>query len=771
MQLLISLRVKVTKRLKGAKKKIHARRQNAKQPLYEIRLKIFLNRRSAWVTVASHFIKCKLIYLTAIYLAVTLFVTWLSGLYVMPKADATTFFTSGGAMIGAALAIILTFNTLIISFASTEFPPEFYRATGYDWRQHVIYFLLATNATALFVFSLVFKVSERSLNLWLFPLAILIICVSFYLLFVSYLVTRKRLDPAAGLAIIRNIAIKHLTKGVKASDKLARVFISNPNLKPEDKGLARKEAYRIMSPLLEQVSTINGYLHDYHDKLLAKQNFATASHVLDTVNDILVKYIEVRRDNMQAQVSTRHFLAFTTDTQGFFEKNLQQLVDKAKRYMDTKNTTGAIHITDLLCNLAQHAGTVEFEMRENPLLDQVQGYINSITEEAITKKDIEVMFHLADVYSVLGRQAVVKNLSLSKSSAYDQLVKIGQMGAATKQTSITGRVADAFNAILIELHNQGVVRHEMEPRQLFDKYQSVIMIYCVGIGDGRGGAILSNPQMLAPYNNVLTWMVELAQLPASQVDRRTRSAFIELAETIRRSMRSMSETISLGDHSISIELGVTIQSAVNLMLDLRSKPEWQPADSELINQANWYTHQLTWLKEKTTIASEYITRELADNAGDIGLHALETNTPDIAKASIEVIANLSLFFLEKAEKDNGYEPARFMQAACLVGIYAKKIGVNEVYELAVAKASEFNTAFNRKHFPNGPPNIPGGGDYIGLHQDQLVRELERLYEEPNFEFGIMPPSGTDTLDDKFGQYIDREDVRVFIAKLLPPAVG
>jgi hypothetical protein len=35
----------------------------------------------------------------------------------------------------------------------------------------------------------------------------------------------------------------------------------------------------------------------------------------------------------------------------------------------------------------------------------------------------------------------------------------------------------------------------------------------------------------------------------------------------------------------------------------------------------------------------------------------------------------------------------------------------------------------------------------------------------------MPPSGTDTLDDKFGQYIDREDVRVFIAKLLPPAVG
>lgn len=762
-----NLKDKITEGFKNIKKKLHVWRQRVRLVVYNTRLKLFLGRRSTWVAVAGYFIKYKVLYFSIVFGVVTLLVTWLSSLFTPPVNDATTFFTAASAMIGAALAIILTFNTLIINFAGTEYPPEFYKATGYDWRQNVIYFLLAADATALFVFCLVLKPSEQNTLLWLFPLAVFIICKAFYLLFASYLVTRKRLDPNTGLATIRKIAIKHLTKGAKAGDKLAKVFATNPNLKPEDRDVARKEAYRIMAPILEQVTKINGYLHDYHDKLLAKQNFAAASKVLDTIYALLVKYIEIRRDNMQARV-TPYFLAFTTDSQGFFEENLQQLVDKAKRYIDAKNTAGAIHITDLMCSLAQHASTAEFNMRnENPLLDQVQGYVNSITDEAIAKNDIEVMFHLADVYSVLGRQAVVKNLSLTKSAVYGQLVKLGQKAAMTGETSISGRVAGAFNAILIELHNQGTVLPHMEPKQLIDEYQKILMLYCVSVTGDMSKAMITHPQMLAPYGTLLTWMGELARLPADNVDRRVHNTFTELAETIRRSMRSMSGTISLGDHSICVELGITIQSAANLMLTLRSKPEWQAIDSELINQTNWYIHQLTWFKEKTQTASEFVTRELADNAGHIGLRALETNTPEIAKASVEVISNLSLFFLAKAQKDNGYEPARFMEHACLVGVYAKKLGMDDVYELAKVKAVEFNDAFNRKHFPQGLPTTPDGRDYIGLHPDQLLRELDQLYEEANPEYGVTPDGILHTLQDKFGQYIGRDEVQAFIAELRP----
>jgi hypothetical protein len=707
-----------------------------------------------------------MVYLTIIYAAVALGATWLSGHFVTPNNDATTFFTAGGAMIGAAVAIILTFNTLIINFASIEYPPEFYKATGYDWRQNVIYFLLVADATALFVFSLIFKQADGTLQTWLFPLAILVICEAFYLLFASYVVTRKRLDPKEGLSTIRKIAIQHLEKGAKSGDKLAKVFATNPQLKPEDRGLARKEAYSIMAPQLEQVSTINGYLHDYHDKLIAKQNYATATKVLDTIYAVLVKYIEIRRDNMQARMSS-YFLAFTTDSQDFFERNLQQFVDKSKRYMDSKNTTGVIHITDLVCNLAQHASTVEFGVRtENPLLDQVQGYLNSITEEAIAKNDTEAMFHLADVYSVLGRQAVIKNLRISKNSAYEQLVKIGQKGAVTGQSSIMGRVADAFNSILVEIHNRGDVRQDMEPRNLFDEYQKVLMLYIVSPIASRSSS-LTNPQMVAPYNTTFQWMAELSRLPADEVDRRVHNQFTELSESIRRSMRKMSETISLGDHNISIEFGTTLQSSANLMLGLRLKPEWQDIDNELISQAKWHVHQLSWLKEKTAKASDYITRELVENAGYIGLQALETNTPDIAKASIEVIANLSNYYLEKAEKDNGYDPARFMQTACLIGIYAKNLNMEEVYELAKAKASEFNTAYNRKHFPDGPLETPNGRDYIGLHPDVLLRELNELYEESSPEFGVMPDSFP-TFEDEIGQHVSRDDVHSFTAEITPP---
>ncbi|HUB92957.1 MAG TPA: hypothetical protein VMB52_00455 [Verrucomicrobiae bacterium] len=758
---------KVTKRVEQAKKKLSAWKQKTRLTVYEVRLKVFLGRRSTWVKIASHFIRRKLIYLTALYIVAALCVTWLSGHYVPPTDDATAFFTAAGAMIGAALAIILTFNTIIINFASTEYPPEFYRATGYDWRQHIIYFLLAADSIALFVFCLVFKVSPHHHLLWLFPLAVFIICTAFYLLFASYLVTRKRLDPTAGLAIIRKIAIKHLTKGAKAGDKLAKVFASNPNLKTEDKALARKEAYRIMAPLMEQVSQINNYLHDYHDKLLAKQNFATASRVLDTIYAVLAKYIEIRRDNIQAR-TTGYFLTFTTDTQGFFEENLQQLVDKAKRYMETRNTTGAIHVVDLMRNLAQRASTVEFGVpTENPLLDQIQGYISNITEEAIAKKDIEVMFHLADIYSVLGRQAVIKDLSLAKASIYGQLVKIGEAGALAQQTTITGRVADAFNAILIEIHNHGEVYAGGEPTYLFSEYQKVLMLYCAAINNQVS---ITNPQMLAPYNTVLQWMGELASLPADKVDRGTHSMFIELAETACRSMRNMSGIIPLGSHTISREMGVMVQSAANLMLDLRTEPAWHSADEKLTSQAHWYIHQLTWFMKKTNTASEHLTRELNDNASHIGLHALETNTPKIAQASVEVISYLSLYLLNKAEKgSSGYEPPRLMQNACLVGIYAKKLGMNEIYELAKVKATEFNAAFNRKYFPDGPPTIPGGGDYIGLHEDQLLRELNGLYAEPDYEFDVpmMSSSGFRTLEDKFGQYIDRKNVQAFLAGITP----
>lgn len=761
-------RKEIAKRSSRIKKRLFALRQKARLTTYNVRLKVFLGRRSSWVKIASHFINRKQIYLTVIYTAAALYATWLSGHYVLPAEDATAFFTAAGAMIGAALAIILTFNTLIINFASTEYPPEFYKATGYDWRQHIIYFLLAADATALFVFCLVFKSSLHHQLLWLFPLAVFIICKAFYLLFASYLVTRKRLDPSAGLAIIRKIAIKHLTKGAKAGDKLARVFATNPKLKPEDKAVARKEAYRIMTPLLEQVSQINTILHDYHDKVIAKQNFRTALRVLDTIYEILAKYIEIRRDNMQARV-TPYFLAFTTDAQGFFEQNLQQLVDKAKRYMEAKNTTGAIHITDLMCSLAQHASAVEFGVpTENPLLDQVQGYINNITEEAIAKKDIEVLFHLADVYSVLGRQAVIKDLSLAKVSAYGQLVKIGEVGALTKQTSITGRVADAFNAILVEIHNHEKVYAGGEPKYLFGEYQKVLMLYCVAISGSQVN--ITNPQMLAPYNSILRWMAELANLPADKVDRGTHSTFTELAEVIRDSMRHMSGIIPLGGHSICVEMGSIIQSAASLILDLHSKPAWQSAGNELTSQAMWYIHQLTWFMEKTTAASEFVTRELVENAGYIGLRALETNAPEIAKASVEVISYLAIYFQNKAEKDNGYEPARFMESACLVGIYAKKLGMDEVYELAKTKANEFNAAFNRKHFPEGPPSIPGGRDYIGLHPDQLIRELNRLYAEPNYEYGIMPsesPAMLRTLRGQFSQHLNRDDVQAFVAEISP----
>lgn len=756
--------------INDVKKRFHKKARKllkvAKIKWYATRLNFYLGRRRRLVAVANHFLKRKYIYLTLLYSVSTAAITWLSGHYLLPIADATTFFTAGGAMIGAALAIILTFNTLIINFAGSEYPPEFYRATGYDWRQNVIYFFLAADAVCLFIFSLIVHTSGQHYRLWLFPTAIALICLSFYLLFASYLVTRKRLDPVTGLSIIYHIALKHLSKGGKFGEKLGRKLAANPALTPEQKELARKEAYKLLAPTLKQVSKINGYLHDYHDKLLAKQNYATALQVLDTIHGILVKYIEIRRNNMQAEM-TGYFMVFASDSQCFFEENLQRLVDKAKQYIEKHNAAGAIHITDLMSSLAQHASTVKFGITsKNPLVEQIQGYINFITDEAILKDDTEVLFHLADVYSEVGRLAVIHNYSFGKATAYQQLYKIGQQGVVSKQTSVITQVSGAYNAIIIEMHKKGRSRIEFELNQLFEQYQTLVMFYRVAIPDTRSEALISNPSVMAPYKSILSWIIQLAKLPIEIIDRRITNQLIEIADASRSSMRQMSETISMGDHSIAREFGDVIQSTAILMLRLRSEDGWSDSENELENTANWYINQISWLTEKTTQYIGYITRDLVDNAGEIGLVALTTRSEKVATSAVKVISSLATDFITKASTDNGYDSARMMEVACYIGIYAQKNDMNDLFELTKLKVTEFSVKHNEKHFPNGPPAVPGGAEYIGLHPNHLLRELNRLYEETNPELGQMMP--LDTLEERFGEHIDRTDVEAFIEEITPP---
>jgi hypothetical protein len=241
-----------------------------------------------------------------------------------------------------------------------------------------------------------------------------------------------------------------------------------------------------------------------------------------------------------------------------------------------------------------------------------------------------------------------------------------------------------------------------------------------------------------------------------------KSAFFDVVEETRRTLRSLSEKMKNADHLLITTFSSVVSDIGELMLDLTANPKWNPEKRELENQTKWYIHQTTWFThEVPKINSNLSFDSLVEAATKIGLHSLQVGNEEIAIEAEKIIKGFAISMLEKEAGDTrfGFTEPRIMERACFVGILAKKLGKTAVVTALKPMITEFETAYRDLYFrddrqSNTPPT-----------RDQLMSELFQLADDASEYRDLLMSRMMDDSRQRLLALVNKADIEEFIFEI------
>lgn len=714
---------------------------------YRVQSWFFVKRRNAYVSTVQYFRRRRAFYLTLLYFTFAVLVASLSQLWFTPTIRPETafgFYTAAGAMAGGTLAIIFTFNTLLVNFAQTQYPPQFFKLSGYDKKQDKVYFVVALLTIGLFVMGFMYREGSSDWNYYLTLIGLFALFAVFYLIFLSYSLTRRRLNPIASFGYITRPAHKLLEQCEKDAKQLADMLRKNPNLKPDKAYTADYQPHILLQAQYEQFNEFLGYLYDYHDKLLDKKDYSAALMVLDAIGGLVVRYIDVRK-NTFIMLPSDYILVPTTDAQKFFDANFQRLLDRAKVYMKLGNQDGMRKVLGLFEGFGLKLRELEFPkmQHENPPFAQCIAYMGYFTEEAIKQKDLEATFQLARTYGVLGSVAINKHYMHILSTIYDDLLKLAMHAGGQKQWVVTDQVAQAFSMLAQAFTQRQRGALSTEFHIYMDKLGEFYWYYAALTAKTPSVDFQANTMehVLRPLRIVTRWMEQLVKDGSNTRNGERDSAqhdVIELAELLWRLLRALSDRqfVSLADRYFGTQLTDVIEDACALLITSAYKNGWQRHSDEALKQASWLLNQISFFTNNAPDNMEsHQLDELSKKATNISLFALHKGNTKLAIDGINVNYYLAITCLNKSTKAADYAAPRIMVNACIIAVLAMHRQNGEVLRHAKEMAVKFNQAYAKKYFPNGFGLDLKGRGYLGTYPQQLFAELKRMgpdiYEFPS----------------------------------------
>ncbi|HXR50244.1 MAG TPA: hypothetical protein VN778_04430, partial [Verrucomicrobiae bacterium] len=464
-------------------------------------------------------------------------------------------------MAGGMLAIIFTFNTLLVNFALAQYPPEFFRLSGYDKNQDKIYFAIAFSSVALFVMGFMYRDLVNGWNYWLLFLGLLSIFAVLYLVFTSYILTRKRLNPIASFGFITKPAFELLDQSDKDARRLADMLRKDPTLKPDKAYIADYQPHILLQSRYAQINEFIGYLYDYHDKLVDKKDYSAALKVLDAIGSLILRYIDVRKSSF-IMLPSEFLLVPVTDAQQFFDTNFQRMVDRATAYIRLGNQNGTRKVLYLFEGIGLKLRELKFPTpllrQENPPFEQCVGYLSNICDAGIAQNDLEATFQVARVYAVLGSVGVSMGYVHAQSTTYDNLLKLALYAAAKKQWVVMDQVAKAFTAFMQAFKAQDRAALETEFRIYMDKLGEFYWYYFAISTPSNDYQPNTATYMVAPLSELRQWADELARSGSNMRNAGRDSSqhdVIELADQLWRLLRDLTDrkNITLANRYVATE--------------------------------------------------------------------------------------------------------------------------------------------------------------------------------------------------------------------------
>lgn len=706
-----------------------------------------LNRWRKFVAFLSrHFGFIRRLLFILIALGTSYLVNHFSGAHFTPEI-LSSYMVAIGAMTGGTIAIVFTISIFLLQSVSDLYSSQYFEIYIHDWKEKFVYFIVIIITIfflggGLYIGSLE-VVSEKVGTNVVFS-SLFFVGLVFALIDWQYKNVRQKLNPSNAIYFLQGEGVRFLKKLRYDAEKMAGVIQAKDELVTKEMALAT--SYNaFLQPFIKNLDRQLENLVEISMRLSDRQEIETAKRGFAAVHNILISFFEARKTSSMVIPSSMTFFALESDSQAFLSENFERLNSAAEKFIKEGKDGNATYIIDIYGSLARKAQEIEFIGGmgiENPALDSIFGYLNTLIESGQRFKNLEVVFQGSRTLGNVALIVAEKGLQISLRSIQDRLFKVAVYGLIEKQLIIVDNCISAYLQIIGAIFLRSKVTRDQAGFSL-RKITEITKYIWVLVKKGNIPDNFSSQGSLSKgYDDMYLLLVGIVNHYLNLTDEREKEIYrndiIEFFRDINLSLRKLSEEIKNCDSSLVGSIGRLLSNIDNLIIDLLTKDGFkeQFADEEgkLLERLKWNVHLPFWFvhhAEKFDGGSNQFY-DLIDSVSKTGVLAIEKL--DDKETALECVSSLNSITeecLKKTKSSYGFDEPRVLEKACFIGMLALKKGWDDVFMEVASRIYDFESKYFTKYLTNLPAGInPENHSVMGLpHKDQLSREILRWRDD------------------------------------------
>jgi len=685
--------------------------------------------------------------------------------------DAQEFLIGSAAMIGGSLAIVVSFGLFTVQHAAENLPKDFYKVAT-DIRKYLIIFLVDSFITiTLFIGALSYGKLQAGLSSLSIQLAVTMIGISFYLIFLLLYTIKEDVDPDKILVKVSSGLLTLIETIYNRTKRYAEILKMHPKNRGATSAKSLMAGLYQLPQLKQQFEFVNrhiAYLFDYHDSLSANYQKSAALEVLGHIQALVMKYLNIRKDSSIAYPEENALFVLTSDSKYVLQPILERMNSLSEGYMKAEDTKGIMKTTDVYISWLSSSSEIQYlgvRRQENPIFEQISGYFNQLMKRAINHNSLEGMFQGLRFYKSSAGIAIEKKYIHEFSSTLRIMEEIGYQAIKTRQEPVIQEVFDVYSSILENLVNSKYPGLDAVISMLMEHVNRLTLYgYVLTLRGTLRDNLIAQQDIAKPYNKLHDLIVisvnKAAQATTDEIKRKWQHITLELVKELRRSFRHLAEEFKNPNHFIVLSFGQIIGVIGTLLIKLSKNNAWSEHHNELISESKRYIHLPTWfIHDVKKIKDNQSFEALIEAVASIGLIALEEGKDDIASEAIKILSKMATDMLDREKTDGAmYIEPSIMKRACYIGILALKKQKTNLVNALKQSIEEFDTKYKAVYFSDVPEGIDPYS--ISPPPDKLKRDIASLVNDrQSWDFDRIRLGDS---RDKAFELITSEDINNFI---------
>jgi hypothetical protein len=667
----------------------------------------------------------------------------------------SNYLISVGAMIGGTIAIVFTISIFLIQNTADLCSSKYFEGYIHDWKEKWIYFIVIVITIIFFgagQYIGSFCETPKFIEPYIVIVSLLLIGIVFALIDWQYKIVRKKINPSEAIHFLEEKDLRFLSKLKADAQRIAGIIHLRDSSVSKEMVLATTYS-QFMQPYINNLDRQIENLFEISMRLANRQELETARQGFTAIHNIISKFLEIRKTSSLALSSEIALFTVESDSHNFLSRNFERLNKAGEKFIKENKDEIAIYIIDIYNSLAIVAKEVKLigqRVYDNPIIDNLVGYLNFFIDAGTRAKNIEVVYQGSGVLREIAIIAADKGLSTTLRGIQEKLLSIAKSSLTEKQTVIV----DLCNSIYLRIIEAVFLSKKVNAEEQFKiALQNIATIAKYTFTFIKSGYLPDNftISLIKVYDDLGPIIVKIINryydLTDKSEKRSYRSDIIELFKELYSSLRTLSEDLKNCESILINSIGGLNFIINNLIIQLIEKKEFSIEKKELKERLRWNIHLPEWFVHHAERfdGSSIPFNTLTDSVAKTGIIIIKTiKDKALLIDCINSLYSITKQALEKTISNYGFDEPRVLEKVCYLGILALKNGWYDVFSEVGLKIYDFEPNYLAKYFSNLPKGIdPDNHNVIGLpKKNQLNIELLKWrndfnYEKLNGSWGIL----------------------------------